>query len=131
MGRTRKLLNAEIISQNSSGRLRPASSSSSQTEHIQDIPYSVTAALPPIFSSQLCHQTRRIHFLSNSLPNLSTISWVRVTDEDVLQDEAEQALCDQYDRQVQAYYDDAREKAEAVRQVFEENLIGRLFKEND
>ena len=44
---------------------------------------------------------------------------------------AEQALSDQYDRQVRAFYDDAREKAEAVRQVYDENLIGRLFKEND
>ena len=91
----------------------------------------ITSPLPLIFSSQLCHHSKRIHFLSNSLPNLSTITWVRVTEEDAIRDEAEQALCDQYDTQVRDYYDDAREKAEAVRQVYDENLIGRLFKEND
>ena len=43
-------------------------------------------------------------------------------------DEAEQALCDQYDRQIRVYYEEAREKARAVRQVFEENLIGKLLR---
>jgi hypothetical protein len=98
-------------------------SKSSQTDQNQDIPYYVTSPRPPIFSSQLFHHSKSIHFLSNSLPNLSTISWVRVTEEDAIPDEAEQALCDQYDRQVRAYYDDARDKAEAVRQVYDENLI--------
>ena len=115
----------------SSSEDSPTLSKSSQTDQNQDIPYSITSPLPPIFSSQLFHHSKRIHFLSNSLPNLSTITWVRVTEEDEIRDEAEQALCDQYDRQVRAYYDDAQDKAEVVRQVYDENLIGRLFKEND
>jgi hypothetical protein len=69
--------------------------------------------------------------MSNSLPNLATMNWVMVTEEDIICDQAEQALCDQYDRQVVPYYEDAREKAEAVRHVYDENLIGRLFEEND
>ena len=43
---------------------------SSQTEHHPEIPYKVTTALPPIFSSQLCYSTPPIPFLSRSLPGL-------------------------------------------------------------
>ena len=106
------------------------SSKSCQTEHSQDIPYRITAPLPPIFNSQLCYQSKQIPYLSRSLPNLSTVNWVMITEDDILQDEAEQALCDQYDRQILEYYDEAREKTRAVRQVFDENLIGKLFEEN-
>ena len=48
------------------------------------------------------------------------------TEDDILLDEAEQALCDQYDRQIREYYEEAREKARAVRQVFDENLFAYL-----
>ena len=61
----------------------------SQTLMNQDIPYRVTQPLPPIFGSQLCHFSKRINHISNSFPNLSTITWVTVTKEDQIRDEAE------------------------------------------
>ena len=57
------------------------------------------------------------------------MNWVKYTEDDILQDEAEQSLCDQYDRQITEYYEEATEKARAVRQVFEENMIEKLFEE--
>ena len=41
---------------------------------------------------------------------------------------AEQALNEQFDRQVNDFYKNAKAKAEAMRQVYEENCIGNLFK---
>ena len=79
-----------------------------QTDSNPDVPYEITCPLPPIFSSKLCHPTRRI-FLSNSLPNISTIEWVKP--DDSFQDEAEEALCEQYDRQVAEFYLEEREAA--------------------
>ena len=90
----------------------------------------ITDALPPIFGSKLCHRSKAVKFFSRSLPNLSTISWVRVTEEDIQENEAEQALNNQYDRQVDEFYIDAKKKAEAVRQVYEENYIEKLFGED-
>ena len=46
-------------------------------------------------------------------------------------DEAEHALNEQYDRQIASFYEDEREKAQAMRQVFEENWIAKLFEETD
>ena len=104
-------------------------SKSTQTESHPDIPYEITSPLPPIFNSQLCHHSKRILHLSNSLPNLHTIDWVKVSLEDQIRDEAEQALSDQYDRQVENFYDEARNKARALREIYEENLISKLFEE--
>ena len=94
---------------------------------VHHTPYLVTDALPPIFGSKLCHRSKTINFISRSLPNLSTLTWVRVTEEDILVEEAEQALNNQYDRQVEEFYIDAKKKAEAVREVYEENYIEKLF----
>ena len=101
-----------------------------QTDSHHDIPYEITSPLPPIFSSHLCHASKRIQFLSNSLPSLHTIDWVKVTEEDTVRDMAEQALCEQYDRQIENYYNEARDKSRAVREVFDDNLISKLFEEN-
>ena len=57
---------------------------------------------------------KRILHFSNFLPNFHTIDWVTVTAEDKIRDEAEQALCDQYDRQVEEFYEEARDKAKAL-----------------
>ena len=103
---------------------------SSQTEQNLDIPYDVTSPLPPIFSSQLCYNSKRIHFLAKSLPNLSTMNWVMVTDEDQVRDEAEEALCQQYDKNIKEYYRDKHASAKAVKEVFDENLIAKLYEEN-
>ena len=83
-------------------------SKSSQTCHNDEIPCSDTTALPRIFGSQLCYATKLIHHLSSSLPNLSTMNWVTLTEEDVLRDQAEEALNEQYDRKIAEFYEDAR-----------------------
>jgi chromosome segregation ATPase len=82
-----------------------------QTDEHPDIPYKVTDKLPPIFSSQLCHHSRRI-YLSNSLPNLDSICWSKPSENFV--DEAEEALAEQYDKQVKEFYLDERERVRAV-----------------
>ena len=41
---------------------------------------------------------------------------------------AEQALNELFDHQVNEFYKDAKAKAAAMRQVYEENCIGNLFK---
>ena len=43
----------------------------SQTKSHPDIPYKLTDPLPPIFSMELRHKSRPIHFLSRSIPNLT------------------------------------------------------------
>ena len=106
---------------------KPKHPVSCQTNHNLDIPYLVTDALPPIFGSKLCHKSKAINFMSLSLPNLSTVSWVNLTEEDILEDAAEQAMNDQYDYQVEQFYIDAKKKAEDIAQVFEENYIEKLF----
>ena len=52
---------------------------SSPTEPNDDIPYKITSPLPPIFNSQLCHLSKPIPYLSNSLPNLSILNWDMIT----------------------------------------------------
>ena len=102
---------------------------SCQTTHSADVPYSINTQLPPIFGSQLCQISKPLNFLSISLPNLSTLRWVKITEEDMLVNAAEDALNEQHDRQVNHYYREAKLKAESVRQIYEENGIGNLFQE--
>ena len=100
---------------------------SCQTNHTPDVPYSVSEILPPIFGSQLCKTSRTVHHLAKSLPDLSTLSWVKFTAEDIIADEAEQALNEQYDREINDFYKEAKTTVENLNQVFEENCIGKLF----
>ena len=104
---------------------------SCQTERSIDVPYSVTEPLPPIFGSHLCYRSRKIPYIANSLPNLSTLSWVNISEDDIIADAAEQASNELYDHQVMEFYKDAKEKAKAIRQVYEENCIGKLFNSDD
>ena len=106
---------------------KPQHAVSCQTNQTPDTPYMITDALPPIFGSNLCHRSKAVKFFSRSLPNLSTLTWVRVTEEDILEDEAEQALNNQYDRQVDEFYIDAKKKADAVRQLYEENYMEEVI----
>ena len=71
---------------------KPQHAVSCQTNQTPDTPYLVTDALPPIFGSKLCHRSKAINFFARSLPNLSTLTCVRVMEEDILVEEAEQAL---------------------------------------
>ena len=73
---------------------------SCQTEQNLDVPYLVTSPLPPIFSSNLCFNSKRLT-LNKSLPNLSSIGWFGPDIE--FTDEAEEALAEHYDRQVHDY----------------------------
>ena len=73
---------------------------SCQTNHSSDIPYSVSEELPPIFGSHLSQNSKSIHFLSRSHSDLSIFSWVKISEEDIFRDEAEQALNEQYNREV-------------------------------
>ena len=102
---------------------------SSQTSNTIDTPYTVTDDLPPIFGSKCCIISKR-PFISNSLPNLSTVLMVNVSEDDMIRDAAEEALSLQYDREIEKFYDDARARASGLRQVFEENVIGLLFDPN-
>ena len=85
---------------------------SCQTDAHPEIPYKITDCLPPIFSSQFCHRSRPIH-LSNSLPCLDSVCWSK-PDENFI-DEAEEALNEQYDKQISQFYLDERERVRAAR----------------
>ena len=85
-----------------------------QTASSIDIPYCVQDPLPPIFSSQLCWKTKPIH-LTNSVPNLTQLLWVSKTEDEMILEEAEQALGDLYDHQIASFYEEAKLKAAAAR----------------
>jgi hypothetical protein len=105
-------------------------SNNSQTESNYDIPYSVKMLLPPIFNSNLCHLTSKINFLSNSLPNLDTILWVEP--DTTHQDEAEEALNNQYDRQIDDFYRTEQERIKAQREVMtNQNLVHHIEREKN
>ena len=123
----KKLAIVEINLKNYTSKIKR--SISCQTINSLDTPYEVTAALPPIFGSQLCHRSMPNNHIARSLPNLSTLSWIMVTEEDIIQDEAEQALNEQFDRQVSDFYKEAKSTSEAIRKLYEENAIGELFED--
>ena len=102
---------------------------SCQTGYCPEVPYLVTTSLPPIFGSQLCRISKPINFLSRSLPDMATLDWVRITEEDKVLNAAEEALNEQYDRKVEDFYKEAKIQAEAVHRIFEENAIGKLFEQ--
>ena len=81
-----------------------------QTNSTIDLPYSIEDPLPPIFGSKLCWQSKPI-FQSNSLPELSLLSWVKTTDEDAIKDRAEESLIEIYGHDVDLFYLEARKKA--------------------
>ena len=70
----------------------------SQTDSHPDMPYLVTDALPPIFSSQLCYKSRPINFLMMNI--LMQLEY----------------LAEQYDREIQEFYLDAQEQAMVKRE---------------
>ena len=103
-----------LSSSNASISVTTAVSVSSQTDSHPDIPYAIDSPLPQIFSSQLCKKTPQIKFLSRSHPDLDSICW-RHPDINY-EDEAEQALNDQYDREVQDFYLIERDRVKTLRQ---------------
>ena len=79
-----------------------------------DIPYRVTDTLPPIFNSKLCQLTKPI-WLSKSVPNLTQLVWVSMSEEETLCEQAEQALGVLYDEEVANFYMEAKMNAAAAR----------------
>jgi hypothetical protein len=82
---------------------------SNQTKNHPDIPYLITNPRPPLFSMQLCHRSRPIHFLSRSLPRLDSILWCPPDDEFL--NAAEEYLSEQCDREIEDFYLQAQEQA--------------------
>ena len=90
-----------------------------QTDSTVDIPYDVKEPLPPIFGSKLCKKTKPV-FLSRSLPDLSLVTWVAVTEEDTILESAEEALSEMYERELAEFYHNAKKDAAEAR--FSKNL---------
>ena len=92
-----------------------------------DIPYDIEAPLPPLFNSCPVHTTKPVNFFSRSHPNLSQIYWTEATEEDILEDEIQEMEMKQYDSEVKEFYHNSREKAKALREVYDDALIEKLF----
>ena len=105
------------------------STKDSQTDHHPDIPYEINAPLPPIFSSSLVHKSKPF-FFSRSHPNLATIRWLDITEEDIIQQEIEEIDMQNYDREIREYFEEAADKSRALREIFEEEGIRHLFEES-
>ena len=56
---------------------------------------------------------------------------VKVSEEEKLRDLAEKVSSEHYYKQIELFYIEARSKAKAVREIFEEDAIGQLFEENN
>ena len=102
------------------------SEASSQTISTIDTPYSVSDPLPPIFGAKVCKRTK-LPFISKSLPDISTVTLVDLSEEELIRDAAEEALNLAYDREIANFYDEARGQAARIRQIYEDNAIGKLF----
>ena len=95
------------------GKKASTKNCSIQTDQHPEIPYSIVDPLPPIFSSQLCYSSRRIGYISKSIPNFNTMCWVKP--DDTFEDEAQEALNDQYDRQIEEFYLAERERVKNLK----------------
>ena len=95
-----------------------------QTDSTVDIPYDVKEPLPPIVASKLCKKTKPV-FLSRSLPDLSLVTWVAVTEEDTILESAEEALSEMYEREITEFYHNAKKDAGEAR--FIKNLTKKSF----
>ena len=100
-----------------------------QTFHHPDVPYKIEMPLPPIFSSCLVHKTNPIHFLSRSHPNLATIKWTKFTEDDLIEEQISEIEMENYGTEVKEFFEEAAEKAKALREIYEESLIEKLFEE--
>ena len=107
----------------------PACCQFSQTDGHPDIPYAIEEPLPPIFSSSLVHKSKSI-FLSRSQPNLSCIKWVNITEEELIDNDINEIEMEQYHYEIQEFYRDATERSRALREIYEEEQIKKLFDEN-
>ena len=65
----------------------------------------------------------------NSVPNLSNLILVQQSEDILLRDAAENALNEQYDLEIASFYEEAKNKAKAIRQEYDEKAIEMLFLE--
>ena len=101
----------------------------SQTDQHPEIPYKIDSPLPPIFSSSLVHRSKSF-FLSRSHPNLATIRWHEITEDEVIEQEIEDIEMQRYDQEIRTFYEEATEKSKNLRQIYENQDIRKLFNEN-
>ena len=92
------------------------STMSCQTDAHPDIPYQITSPLPPLFGSKLCYYSRHFKSMSSSLPDLWNVNY---TTSDDLLDAAEEALAEEYEKEVDDFY------------LEEENRVKRLKEESN
>ena len=101
----------------------------SQTDHHPDIPYEIEKPLPPIFSSSLVHRSKSV-FLSRSHPNLASIRWREITEEELIEQEIDEIEMQNYDKEISDFYEEAAEKSRNLRDIYEQQDIKKLFEEN-
>ena len=111
--------------------LEPANKTtlSTQTDQHPDLPYQIDSPLPPIFSSSLVHKSKSL-FLKRSHPDLTSIRWVNITDEDVIEQEIEEIEMNNYDTEIREFFQESAEKSRKLREIYEEGHIKKLFEEN-
>ena len=68
--------------------------------------------------------------MTKSLPDVSKVVIVNITEDELLQETAVEALNAQYDREITAYYEEAKLKAIRMRELNDENAIGELVAPN-
>ena len=61
--------------------------------------------------------------LTKSLPDLSFLSWVSISEEDILRDQAEEALNFLSDRDIERFYLDAKQRAAEARSSLDAELV--------
>ena len=84
---------------------------SCQTDSHPDILYHIQSPLPPLFGSKLCYYSRHLKSMSSSLPDL----WnVKFTTTDDLLDAAEEALAEEYEKEVDDFYLEEKERARKI-----------------
>ena len=105
------------------------SSTVSQTDHHPEIPYKIDTPLPPIFSSSLVYRSKSV-FLTRSHPNLASIRWRDITEEELIEQEIDEIEMEIYDKEIRDFYEEAAEKSRNLRDIFEKQDIKKLFEEN-
>ena len=105
------------------------SSTISQIDPHPEIPYKIEIPLPPIFSTSLVLRSKSV-FLSRSHPNLATVRWRDITEEEIIEEEIDEIEMEIYDNEIKNFYIEAAEKSRNLRGIFENQEIEKLFEDN-
>ena len=87
--------------------------STSSTACQTDLNLEVFSPLPIEMNTKLCYYSPHKKFMSNSLPSLYNVQWTTTDD---LLDAAEEALAEQYDREVQEFFRDEQERIKKLKE---------------